>query len=316
MVRAAQGEAAPGRRPALRRSRPSSANSLRAVADPGAARLSGIACARACQRRWGAGSDDDPARRQNWWRERDEVNTLPARSRSLWRLPAAARAAATSPRRRPTRMRRSPQIRGAQQRRLDADRNADAEGGYLMGNPNAPVKLVEYASLTCPHCRDFSDAASASAARHLCPLRPGELGVPPLPPNAPDVPLLDARPLPAGGGLLRHDRADLRAADRVPLGDRRRRSASFAPLPPEQQIPPLARAMDLDAFFARRGMPAARFNQCLANRQAVQPLTDMTNRAARGRADHAARRPSSSTARSRRSAMAALEPLLRTALGG
>ena len=31
-----------------------------------------------------------------------------------------------------------------------------ANGGYLMGNPNAPVKLVEYASLTCPHCRDFA----------------------------------------------------------------------------------------------------------------------------------------------------------------
>ncbi|MBC2665832.1 thioredoxin domain-containing protein [Novosphingobium flavum] len=26
------------------------------------------------------------------------------------------------------------------------------DGGYLMGNPNAPVKLVEYGSLSCPHC--------------------------------------------------------------------------------------------------------------------------------------------------------------------
>ncbi|SNS33150.1 Protein-disulfide isomerase [Sphingomonas laterariae] len=30
------------------------------------------------------------------------------------------------------------------------------EGGFRMGNPDAPVKLVEYASLTCPHCADFS----------------------------------------------------------------------------------------------------------------------------------------------------------------
>ena len=29
-----------------------------------------------------------------------------------------------------------------------------------MGNPNAPVKLLEYASLTCPHCRDFTKGAS------------------------------------------------------------------------------------------------------------------------------------------------------------
>lgn len=31
-----------------------------------------------------------------------------------------------------------------------------AEGGYRMGNPDAPVKVVEFVSLTCPHCRDFA----------------------------------------------------------------------------------------------------------------------------------------------------------------
>jgi protein-disulfide isomerase len=35
--------------------------------------------------------------------------------------------------------------------------SATAEGGFVMGNPNAPVKLVEYGSLTCPHCADFSE---------------------------------------------------------------------------------------------------------------------------------------------------------------
>jgi protein-disulfide isomerase len=29
------------------------------------------------------------------------------------------------------------------------------EGGYRMGNPNAPVKLIEYGSRTCPHCAVF-----------------------------------------------------------------------------------------------------------------------------------------------------------------
>jgi len=28
-------------------------------------------------------------------------------------------------------------------------------GGFVMGNPNARVKLVEYGSMTCPHCRAF-----------------------------------------------------------------------------------------------------------------------------------------------------------------
>ena len=32
--------------------------------------------------------------------------------------------------------------------------------GYLVGNPDAPIKLVEYGSLTCPACAAFSQAAS------------------------------------------------------------------------------------------------------------------------------------------------------------
>src|SRR4029453_9791363 len=31
------------------------------------------------------------------------------------------------------------------------------EGGFVMGNPNAKVKLVEFGSLTCPHCAEFEE---------------------------------------------------------------------------------------------------------------------------------------------------------------
>ncbi|WP_030539181.1 thioredoxin domain-containing protein [Sphingobium sp. DC-2] len=37
---------------------------------------------------------------------------------------------------------------------------ATPEGNFIMGNPNAKVKLVEFASYTCSHCRDFSAEAS------------------------------------------------------------------------------------------------------------------------------------------------------------
>lgn len=33
---------------------------------------------------------------------------------------------------------------------------ATTQGGFRMGNPNARVKLVEYGSLTCPHCAHFA----------------------------------------------------------------------------------------------------------------------------------------------------------------
>ncbi len=31
------------------------------------------------------------------------------------------------------------------------------DGGYVMGNPDAPLKLIEYASLSCSHCAHFSE---------------------------------------------------------------------------------------------------------------------------------------------------------------
>ena len=37
---------------------------------------------------------------------------------------------------------------------------ATPEGGFRMGNPQAKVKLVEYGSLTCPHCRHFAESAA------------------------------------------------------------------------------------------------------------------------------------------------------------
>ncbi len=44
-----------------------------------------------------------------------------------------------------------------------------ADFGMLMGNPNAPVKLIEYGALSCPHCANFSktsrDALKAYIAK-------------------------------------------------------------------------------------------------------------------------------------------------------
>ncbi len=35
-------------------------------------------------------------------------------------------------------------------------------GAYVIGNPQAKVKLVEYLSYTCPHCADFSVESSST----------------------------------------------------------------------------------------------------------------------------------------------------------
>lgn len=38
--------------------------------------------------------------------------------------------------------------------------NPTSDGYFVMGNPNAKLKLVEYGSFTCSHCRDFAEEAS------------------------------------------------------------------------------------------------------------------------------------------------------------
>ena len=42
-----------------------------------------------------------------------------------------------------------------------------AEGGYRMGNPDAPLKLVEYGSITCSHCATFANEANAPLRQHV-----------------------------------------------------------------------------------------------------------------------------------------------------
>lgn len=41
------------------------------------------------------------------------------------------------------------------------------EGGFRMGNPDAPLKLVEFLSLTCSHCATFSAEATPSLVEHV-----------------------------------------------------------------------------------------------------------------------------------------------------
>lgn len=41
------------------------------------------------------------------------------------------------------------------------------EGGFRMGNPDARVKVVEYLSLTCPHCAEFAQQSHAGMLNHV-----------------------------------------------------------------------------------------------------------------------------------------------------
>ena len=49
---------------------------------------------------------------------------------------------------------------GARRPKVGTGRRSSArrpKAGFVMGNPDAKLKLIEYGSLTCPHCREFDE---------------------------------------------------------------------------------------------------------------------------------------------------------------
>ena len=156
------------------------------------------------------------------------------------------------------------------------------EGGYRMGNPDAPVKLVEYASVTCPHCGEFAEAGTEQLESVY--VRSGQVS-------------WEYRPFmifPSDPGLFMLLRCQgptpfFRLVDQL-YDSQREWSARLQSLPPEQvrqaeQMPANARAAffiqagGLDAFFRQRGMPQARIDSCLADANNLTRLADMTRRA-------------------------------------
>jgi protein-disulfide isomerase len=156
---------------------------------------------------------------------------------------------------------------------------ATPAGGFVLGNPKAKVKLVEYGSLTCPHCRAFDeegvptllgkyvksgqvswefrnyirDAADATAA--LIARCNGAKSF---------FPLVRA---------LYHDQpvwfGKAVAAPKEEL-------QKLPDLPPQQQFVAMAKLTGLDSWAAAHGLPAAKSGQCLANLASVDKLVGMT----------------------------------------
>lgn len=190
------------------------------------------------------------------------------------------------------------------------------DGGYLMGNPNAPVKLVEYASLACPHCREFEETGVPGLRDTY--VRSGQVSweFRNFLLNGPDYALtLLARCQPVESFFHLTEQMYAQQAEFFQNIDDAE-GQRIGQLSPEQQPPQWARAMDLDTFFARHGMPGARFDSCLADQAQVARLTQMTNHA---QADLGIPGTPTffinGTMQQNTASWSALEPELRTALG-
>jgi len=156
------------------------------------------------------------------------------------------------------------------------------EGGYRMGNPDAPVKLLEYASITCPHCGEFAETGTEPLVNTY--VRSGQVS-------------WEYRPymiFPTDPGLF----ALLRCQGPAPFfrlieqlyATQREWGTRLQAMTQEQRqqidsLPPADRAkayvqfVGLDQFFRQRGMPEGRINSCLADNAGLERLADITSRA-------------------------------------
>ncbi len=153
------------------------------------------------------------------------------------------------------------------------------EGGYRMGNPNAPVKLVEYASISCSHCAEFEEEAGEPLRNNF--VRTGQVSWEYRPfmifPTDPGIfMLLRCR----GAGPFFQLTGQLYANQKNWLGSLQQLSPAqqqqLGSLPPQQQIPALVKATGVDQFFRQRGMPEGSINSCLADQQSLQRLMAIT----------------------------------------
>ncbi len=152
---------------------------------------------------------------------------------------------------------------------------ATPEGGYRLGNPRARVRLIEYGSLTCPHCRAFNaDAMAALKARYIATgqvsfeFRNYVL-------NGPDY--AASLLVRCGGPAKFFALTDAMYATQETwvkpfLAMDPATNARLAALEPKAQIAGLAKAGGLDTWFVARGIAPARIAPCLADDAAFKTL--------------------------------------------
>ncbi|WP_353216438.1 thioredoxin domain-containing protein [Sandarakinorhabdus sp.] len=150
-----------------------------------------------------------------------------------------------------------------------------AQGGVLLGNPAAAVKLVEFGSLTCPHCRSFHETGlPAIKARYLAS---GRVSYEYRPFTLNGIDLMAGLVMQcqaAAGAWAFVDRSYSRQDElllpfqAISEADR----ASITSLPQGAQGPRMAELGKLPEFAAAAGVPRARYDACLAAKPGMDKL--------------------------------------------
>ena len=156
---------------------------------------------------------------------------------------------------------------------------ATPEGGFRMGNPEAPLKVVEFGSYTCHVCAQFAEESKGKIASEF--VNSGQVSF--------EFRSFLRNPLDAMAGAIIGCAGPERAfaltestmADQAGLmaGAQANGAAAegIAKLPEAERFPALAKAWGIDTFYQSRGVPAATINSCLADMKNLTAQETATN---------------------------------------
>jgi len=163
--------------------------------------------------------------------------------------------------------------------------NATSAGGFMMGNPNAKVKLIEIGSLSCPHCKVFEDEGSPALIDKY--VKSGKVSWE-FRPYIIHGPIDMAANLvvscngvksffPLSKALYKDQQVWLARVESVPQD----KVAQIQNLPTDKLFVEMASLLGLQDWAAARGVPQAKSNQCLSDQkqidQQVQQTSDVNN---------------------------------------
>lgn len=157
-----------------------------------------------------------------------------------------------------------------------------ADGGFRMGNPAAKVKLVEYGSLACPHCRLFEQTGYKPLVQRY--VRTGQVSYEfrNLLINGPDISITllarcagPAKFFPMSEQVYATQPQWVEKIEKMSDADK----AALDTMTEQQRIVRFAELGGMAGIAARFGVSTARARACLADPKGLQRLLDMSKAA-------------------------------------
>jgi len=156
---------------------------------------------------------------------------------------------------------------------------ATEAGGMMMGNPNAQVQLIEYGSMTCPHCREFDESGVTPLVNDY--VKSGKISY-----EFRNY-VRDGFDLAASLVARCNGPKDFFPLERALYKDQSNwvqkiqatpqdKLQALENLPPNQQFLETAKIAGFQDWAAMRGVPVAKSTQCLTDEKAVNQLVQMT----------------------------------------